>query len=141
MQGDRQNLVRILEAELVFLESGGYWSVGLPSSRVPLIFEDSPTCLRHSSTQQASPCSECILAQFVPTDRVSEKVPCRHIPLTEQGETLDSLYRSASQEEIESAVARWLRAKICELQDPEDSTEISCTGRDRRSIRNPTQPI
>jgi hypothetical protein len=37
--------------------------------------------------------------------------------LNEQGETLHSLYGSASQERVESAVAKWLRAKISELED------------------------
>jgi hypothetical protein len=124
MQRDRQTLVRVLKAELAFLESGGYWNVRVPSSRAPLIFEDSPTCL-HYSPQQTSPCSECILAQLVPADHISEEIPCRYIPLNEQGETLDSLYRSANQEKVESAAARWLRAKICELQGSELRREIS----------------
>jgi hypothetical protein len=138
MQDDRQKLVRVLKAELAFLESGGYWSVGLPSWRDPLIFEDSPTCLRRNRTEQASPCSECALSQLVPREHVFKKVPCRHIPLNEPGETLDSLYRSTSQEKVESTVARWLRTKICELQESEPSTETSCSG--RGSIQARAQP-
>jgi hypothetical protein len=117
MQADRQELVKALKAELAFLESGGYWNVRSPSWRAPLIFQDSPTCLRYNRPQEARPCSQCVLAQLVPADQILQKVPCRHIPLNEEGETLESLYRSAAQEKVESTVAKWLRAKIGELED------------------------
>jgi len=60
---------------------------------------------------------QCSLAPLVPADQTSKQFPCRHIPLNEQGETLDSLYGAGSQERVESAVAKWLRAKISELED------------------------
>jgi hypothetical protein len=130
MQPDRQELVKALKAELAFLESGGYWNVRSPSWRAPSIFEDSPTCLRYNRPRETSPCSKCVLAQLVPADQILQKVPCRHIPLNEEGETLESLYRSASQEKVESTVAKWLRAKIGELEDS------SAAGRqDRREGR------
>jgi len=116
MSGHRQELLKVLRAELAFLESGGYWSVCLPSWRAPLIFEDSPTCLRYNRPQKTSPCSQCVLAPLVPVDKMVSRFPCRHIPLNEQGETLDSLYGLGIQEKIESAVANWLRAKIGELE-------------------------
>lgn len=118
MTGDNRKLVSVLKAELKFLESGGYWSDRLPSWRAAFILEDSPTCLNFGRTADRRPCRECILMQFVPADQISKKVPCRHIPLNEQGETLDSLYRSGTQEEIETAVAKWLRARIRELEGP-----------------------
>jgi hypothetical protein len=117
VKGNHRDLVSVLKSELAFLESGGYWSDRLPSWRTPLILEDSPTCLNFNRTADRRPCRECILMQLVPGEHVSEKVPCRHIPLNEQGETLDSLYRSSTQEEIETVVANWLRAKIHELED------------------------
>jgi hypothetical protein len=135
MQGDRQKLVNVLKAELAFLESGGYWSVSCPSWRAPLIFEDSPTCLRSSGAPQPSPCSECVLAPLVPEEHLLERFPCRHIPLNEKGETLDSLYHVSSQEKVESAVARWLRAKVSELQDSEPGTAISSSVGGKQSIR------
>jgi len=141
MQGDRQKLVNALKAELAFLESGGYWSVGCPSWRAPLIFEDSPTCLRWSGKAQPSPCSECVLASFVPRDQLLETFPCRHIPLNEKGETLDSLYHLGSQEKVESAVARWLRDKISELQNSEPGMETSCSEGGKQSVRGRVQPL
>jgi len=129
---DRPNLVRVLESELAFLERGGYWSESVPSWRAPLIFEDSPTCLNVSRQANTHPCSNCALMQFVPSEHASAKVPCRHIPLNHRGETLESLYRSGTQEEIETAVAKWLRAKIRELEGPageKSSGRIGATGK------------
>jgi hypothetical protein len=117
---DRRNLVPVLKSELAFLERGGYWSESVPSWRAPLIFQDSPTCLNVSREANANPCSKCALMQFVPSEHVTAKFPCRHIPLNQQGETLESLYHSGTQEEIETAVAKWLRAKIRELEGPAD---------------------
>jgi hypothetical protein len=59
---------------------------------------------------------------FVPAERASEVIPCRHIPLNEHGQTLESLSGTGTQEEVETALARWLRTKIGELEatTPED---------------------
>lgn len=113
---DTRELLSVLKSELAFLENGGYWSAHSPSWRAPSIFVDSPTCLRYKVPPDADPCSICVLAQLVPPDQASKDMPCWHIPLNKQGETLDSLYRSRTQEEVETAVANWLRAKIRELE-------------------------
>jgi hypothetical protein len=39
-------------------------------------------------------------------------VPCRFIALTKDGRTVDDLYRTGSQVEMEEALAHWLRAEI-----------------------------
>jgi hypothetical protein len=57
-----------------------------------------------------------MLFELVPLDRQKEKIPCRFIPLSKQGETLDLLYHRGTQEVIETAVWRWLRATIQELE-------------------------
>ena len=41
-----------------------------------------------------------------------EKAACRFIELTKEGQTLEDLYRTGSQVEIEEALANWLRAQI-----------------------------
>lgn len=118
MKGDSRKLVSVLKSELKFFENGGYRSERL-SWRAQFVFEDSPTCLNYARGAERRPCSECILMQFVPREHASEEIPCRYIPLNEQGETLGSLYRSASQEEVEATVAKWLRAKVGELEGPD----------------------
>jgi len=114
MPKDDRDILALLKSELEFLEHGGYWK---PSSRQQFIFQDSPTCLNYSRMEDRRPCSECLLFDVVPLDRRKEKIPCRHIPLNERGEILDSLYRQGTQEVIvETAISRWLRATIQELE-------------------------
>jgi hypothetical protein len=109
---DKPNLVEVLKSELEFLDRGGYRK---SSWRPQFIFEDSPTCLNYHSQDQ-KPCSECVLMQVVPPEKREEKIPCRFIPLNEQGETIDSLYRSGTREELESALRYWLTREIEKLE-------------------------
>ncbi|MGA7859105.1 MAG: hypothetical protein WCA11_14310 [Terracidiphilus sp.] len=57
-----------------------------------------------------------MLEQFVPTDRRSESIPCRFIPITKEGQTVEDFYRTASQVEMEEALAVWLRAQIQRIE-------------------------
>ena len=123
MAHDRQAVLSALRAQLVFLESGGYRHPSLAEWRPQFIFEDSPTCLNRDPTLPRKPCSECALAQFLPHGIEANGIPCRHIPLNEHGETVDSLYRTGTQQELESAVEKWLKATIKRLEP--DETEGS----------------
>jgi len=100
--------------ELKFLEDGGYtrsswW-------RAPYIFEDSPICPNFADSARPHPCSECLLLEFVPEDLRDQNVPCRSIPLNEKGQTVDSLYHTATQEEIEDALREWLQREIRRIE-------------------------
>lgn len=85
------------------------------------IFEDSPACMNYDSKANPDPCGDCVLMQFVPRERRSEKIPCRHIPFNESGDTLDSLYRYSSQVEIEERVTDWLRSTIRFLEEQREA--------------------
>ena len=111
-----QNLLEVLKAELNFLEKGGYRNPARAEWRPQFIFEDSPTCLNCRDWQRQQPCSACPLMVLVPAEHRNAAVPCRHICLDKQGETIDSLYRKATQEELETAVAKWLRTMIQRLE-------------------------
>ncbi len=110
---DDRDILELLEAELDFVEKGGYGrSVRTPSLPTSL-FQDSPSCFcfpfhDHNDT--------CVLMQFVPSERRSEGLPCHHIPLNEAGDTVALLERTGDQEEIEDVVKNWLREKIAEIQ-------------------------
>ena len=116
MPRDQRDILDVLKFELDFLKKGGYGRSPREPWRAQLIFEDSPTCMNYDRKQNPSPCSECVLMQFVPPERRAEKVPCRHIPLTQAGETLFDLYRGGTQQEIEDAMADWLRNTIAQLE-------------------------
>ena len=112
MAKDDRDVLEVLKFELNFLEKGGYGRSPREPWRPQLIFEDSPTCMNYDSKENPGPCSDCLLMQFVPPERRAEKIPCRHIPLNAEGETIDAFYRYGSQQELEGAFGNWLRAAI-----------------------------
>lgn len=108
-----KRMLQVLKNELEFVRKGGYrWPLGW---RSPLIFEDSPSC----PTNRRCACAEadCALMAFVPKEYRCETAPCRHIPLNEAGETVDSLYRTGTNEEMERALQGWLLKAIQQLEE------------------------
>jgi hypothetical protein len=116
MPKDDRDLVDVLKFELKYLECGGYGSSPREPWRQHLVFEDSPSCMNYDSKANPEPCGECILMQLVPPDQRGERIPCRHIPLTKEGETLEQLYKTGTQMEIEDAMRQWLRATIQQVE-------------------------
>ena len=112
---DNYWVLLVLKHELSFLESGGYHGGRRPFPA--LIFQDSPTCPNVARRARMRPCSECALARFVPVQRRFKPAACRYIRLNDAGETLESLYRTATQAEIEAAVSTWLRRTVARLEE------------------------
>ena len=117
---DKRNLSEVLRSELEFLNSGGYRTI---TWRPRFIFEDSPTCPNFGHSQRQEACSECILMQLVPLEKRGAKVPCRYIQLNDRGETIESLYRSGTQDELESALRAWLTHEIENLENAQGADE------------------
>jgi hypothetical protein len=115
MLKDDRNVLDVLKFELEFLEQGGYGRLPREAWRARFIFEDSPTCMNFSSKDR-EPCEKCLLMQFVPETARTEQTPCIHIPLSPTGETVASLYRTGTQQELEEALGAWLRATIHRLE-------------------------
>lgn len=116
MGQDNSEILEALRFELSFLEEGGYGRSPHTPWRPPAIFEDSPICLNFSDASRPHPCKSCLLTNFVPAERRAEDVPCRFIPITPDGQTVDDFYRTASQVEMEEALAAWLRAQIQKIE-------------------------
>ena len=112
MAQDNRDILDILKFELSFLEDGGYGRSPHASWRAPAIFEDSPICPNFCDPARSHPCDSCVLEQFVPEGQRKESSPCRFIPLTQDGVTVEDFYRTGSQAEMEEALAAWLRAQI-----------------------------
>jgi len=102
-----------LEEQLEFLDSGQYYE----GWGVPLIFEDSPICRKHPNLSCQG--TNCALLAFVPVGERIALVPCRHIRLDDEGRTLDGLYRTATQEQLEATVRAWLIVTISRLREQE----------------------
>jgi len=113
---DARNTLDVLKAELNFVTKGGYGRSPREPWRAQLFLEDSPTCMNYDAQENRAACSECLLAEFVPDGKRSEKVLCRHIPITSQGETLMEMYRGWTEAEIEEALAKWLQKTIANLE-------------------------
>src|SRR5947209_12470202 len=116
MAHDGHDLLDLLKFELKFLEDGGYGRSPHTSWRRELVFEDSPTCLNFSDPVRSHPCTECLLMRLVPSELRNQVSPCRLIPLTDKGETIDYFYRCGTQLELEEALAGWLRSQISRIE-------------------------
>jgi hypothetical protein len=116
MSQDNRDILDILKFELSFLRDGGYGRCPRTPWRAPSIFEDSPICPNFCDPARPHPCQSCLLEQFVPENRKQERVPCRFIELTNEGQTVEDFYRTGSQIEIEEALAHWLRAQIDKIE-------------------------
>jgi hypothetical protein len=116
MPHDDRDVLEVLKAELNFVQKGGYGRSPREPWRAQLIFEDSPICMNYDTKEHPDPCAECLLMQFVPPEKRGEKVPCRHIPLTPEGDTLLHLYRGGTEQEIEEALENWLKKEIAKLE-------------------------
>lgn len=109
-------MLDVLRAELQFIEKGGYRNTARAAWRPHFMFQDSPTCLNFDPVQTPKPCSDCALMQLIPENAQGRNVPCRYIPLNEHGETIDSFYRTGTQEKLEAAVVQWLKTTIKRLE-------------------------
>jgi hypothetical protein len=114
---DDRDLLDVLKFELNFLEKGGYGSSPREPWRAPRIFEDSPACMNYDAQNNPAPCEECALIDLVPIDDRSLPKPCRQIPLTQAGDTLDTLCRWSSEQELEEAYGNWLRTMIARIEE------------------------
>lgn len=121
MPSDNRSVLEVLRAELNFVAKGGYGRSPREPWRAQLFLEDSPTCMNYGRKASPAPCIECLLIDFVPTNKQPEKVPCRHIPLTPSGETLLQLYRGGTEVEIQEAMEGWLRKTIDQLERCENT--------------------
>lgn len=109
------DVLEVLKSQLQFLESGGYrWCLQKPW-RPPLAFIESRACLKHAANTAS--CEGCALIQFVPSESLEEKTPCWHIPLNDANQTLDSLYRWGTEDEVEQSLKTWLWTEILSIED------------------------
>jgi Ala-tRNA(Pro) deacylase len=110
---DNRDLLAVLKSELAFVQNVGYhdsyW-------RPHFVFEDSSSCPNNKRTENFLPCKECVLIDLVPPEHRGEHFPCRHIPLTATGKTIDDFYQSDTEKEIGAALEPWLRKTIYRLQ-------------------------
>ena len=111
-----RSTLEVLQAELDFLQQGGY---GRPvrkprEERVP--FMDSPSCLNFLEPERPHACNGCILIDFVPDADRDTTIPCHHIPLDRKGHTIADLANASDDPKVIDALENWLRATIDHLR-------------------------
>jgi hypothetical protein len=116
MAQDNRDILEVLQFELNFLEDGGYGRSPQAPWRAPAIFEDSPICPNFCDPARPHACESCLLEQFVPEGHRLESIPCRFIAITKEGQTVEDLYRTGSQQEMEEALGHWLKEQIKKIQ-------------------------
>ncbi len=91
---------------LFCMETGSNW-------RKPTFIEDSPSCPKEKYCA-CNPEGDCVLLGFVPNEHKHETLPCHHIPLNENGETIASL--QTDRDKVEPVLRNWLVRTIEKLQ-------------------------
>src|SRR5678815_1538300 len=117
MSDDKRDILEVLKFELNFLEQGGYGRSVRTPWKPTSIFQDSLSCLNFNDPERPHPCSECFLTDMVPDQLKQEEVPCHHIALNSEGETVHTMERQRNQSEMEETLKSWLRKEIQRIED------------------------
>ena len=117
MSEDKRDILEVLKFELQFLEQGGYGRSVRTPWKPTSIFQDSLSCLNFNDPERPHPCSKCFLTDMVPDQLKQEEVPCHHIALNPEGETVHTMERQRNQPEMEETLKSWLRKEIQRIEN------------------------
>jgi hypothetical protein len=127
MATEKAELIRLLEAELDFIEGGGYANPSREPNKTQPMFYHSLVCINHWLVpDHESECHEdCVLMEVVPKEHKSAGLPCHFIPLNEAGDTVKSLEDKGDRGRLEEAVKNWLRTTIERLKEGENPLGVT----------------
>jgi len=125
MAKDDRDLLELLKEELSFIEQGGYGRSVRTPWKPTSTFQDSLSCINYGYPYRAHPCNECHLIDYVAKEDRATEIPCHHIPLNAQGDTIADLEMSDNQHKMEEEVKEWLRTRIKEIEDANKREAIS----------------
>ncbi len=112
----RIETIEKLKLEQGILQDGGYGrSVRTPRVE-PQYFRDSITCLNFGLIEDRQPCDHCFLMEFVPRDKQNLELPCHHIPLNAEGDTIASLENQGNRGRLEEVLAQWIARTVERLE-------------------------
>ena len=117
MATDERDLLELLKEELDFFEKGGYGRSVRTPWQSKSTFQDSISCINYGYPYRAHPCGECHLIDFASPENRTSDVPCHHIPLNTDGDTIEELELQDNEAKLEREVSGWLRAKIKEIEE------------------------
>lgn len=117
MADDLLDLIDQLKLERSILRDGGYGRSVHTATKEEQLFRDSVTCLNVGQIDQRHPCSDCLLWEFVPQEKMEEDIPCHHIPLNSGRETIAALEERGERDAAEAALLGWLNRTIAKLEE------------------------
>jgi len=118
MAESKQELIRLLEAELDLVEGGGYQPpAGKPGEEKPMFYHGL-ACINHWFVpDHESEChDDCVLLDWVPDKDKKADLPCHMIQLNDAGDTVKALQEKGDRERMEEEVKKWLRSTIANLK-------------------------
>ena len=115
-RAQKQHMLEELKLEREFVRRGGYHASVRNPRREPTHLRDSVTCLNVNKSEDLEPCDRCFWYDLVPEERRDREMPCRHIPLDAQGNTVESLDARGRREEAEEKLLVWLDSTIACLE-------------------------
>ena len=116
MADDLRDIIEQLKLERSILRDGGYGRSVHTPAKTEQLFRDSVTCLNVGQTVRRHPCSDCLLWEFVPNEHLEEDIPCHHIPLNANCETIAALEEKGDREAAEKSLLEWLDRTIQHLE-------------------------
>jgi hypothetical protein len=116
MADDLRDMIEQLKLERSILQDGGYGRSVRTPMKTEQLFRDSVTCLNVGQAVRRHPCSDCLLWEFVPNEHLEEDIPCHHIPLNADRETIAALEDRGDREAAEKALLEWLDSTIPQLE-------------------------
>ncbi len=122
MTTDERDILEVLKNELAFIESGGYGRSVRTPWLIKSVFQDSLSCINYGYPYRAHPCKECHLNDFVSPEDRTQEVPCHHIPLNTDGETIEELELQDNEAKLEREVVKWLRDRIKQIEEERANT-------------------
>jgi hypothetical protein len=114
-QTENRPLFRVLRNEAAFFDAGGYGKPFRSKWRPTLLLRDSPACINYRHAGRQHSCRECPLFSLVPAEQRERLIPCHHIQLDLQGDTIAGLYARGSQERLDQLYRNWLKEQIKDL--------------------------
>ncbi len=109
-------IIEQLKLERDIVKDGGYGRSVRTPWRPTVLFRDSVTCLNFGESVKKHACNECLLWEWVPGEHRDDDIPCHHIPLNKQGDTIESFEARGDRDEAEHALLGWLESTIKRLE-------------------------
>jgi hypothetical protein len=114
---NKKDVIQALKLEMSIIEGGGYGRSVRTPWRETKLFRDSVTCLNVGEAEKKHPCGECFLIEHVPDSCRETEIPCHHIQLNKDGDTIEDLDRQGRRDEAERLLLEWIKSTIKRLEE------------------------